>query len=96
MIPYYVHKNRIYPLPVVIRATGKIEVLKYEESQLLSLQKAVDGYIEVVPLPGDPGLVLIADEEGLFKKKPLNLLATEMVRSPIVGDVVLMERKQLD
>lgn len=60
------------------------------------LQKAVGGYIEVVP-SRFTGLVIICDEEGKLKGQGENLLATHLLKARshdyIVGDaVLLMER----
>lgn len=96
MKSYFKHKSRIYPFPVVIRATGRVDVLKVEGDQLSSLQKAVGGYIELVGVPADPDLVLVVDEEGRLKDKPVNMVASEIALQPLVGDMVMMERKQLD
>ena len=59
------------------------------------LQALVDGYIEVVhPVPfGGPifdDVVMIVDENGLNKNKPVNVLASALYNGydPIVGDVV--------
>ena len=72
-----------------------------ENTELKELQELVGGYIEVVPTwLGDDwareegvGLVMIVDEEGKLKGKPINSCATEMlannIRDVIVGDAVI-------
>ena len=47
-------------LPYPLRIDGELE----------SLQKLVDGYIEVVHLPG--GLVLVCNEEGMLRRLPVH------------------------
>lgn len=64
---------------------------------LKRLQTLVGGYIEVVrPVPfGGPVfdcVRMVVDEEGKFKDKPVNVLASALYNGydPIVGDVVLV------
>lgn len=64
---------------------------------LKRLQALVGGYIEVVhPVPfGGPVfdcVRMVVDEEGKFKDKPVNVLASALYNGydPIVGDVVLV------
>jgi hypothetical protein len=63
---------------------------------LKRLQTLVGGFIEVVhPVPfGGPifdDVVMIVDDEGKLKDKPVNVLASALYNGydPIVGDVVL-------
>ena len=42
------------------------------ENSLENMQAVVGGYIEVVTLSEDPKIVLVCDEEGRIKQKPLN------------------------
>jgi hypothetical protein len=42
------------------------------ENSLENMQSAVGGYIEAVTLSEDPKIVLVCDEEGRIKQKPLN------------------------
>ena len=58
---------------------------------LQDLQKAVGGWIEIVPgmyLP-EP-LRIICNDEGVLKRLPLNRAASLLYGSGIVGDVLLM------
>jgi len=63
---------------------------------LSELQGFVDGYIEVVPL-GD-GKILVCDEEGKMKGKPVNSVASAKTGGVhlIVGDALICDRSQLD
>ena len=64
-----------------------------------AMQKAVDGYIEYVPIPADLATItgftyLYCNEEGKLMGKPPNMIATMMAfgdtpHDIIVGDVVL-------
>lgn len=49
------------------------EKISLEEAQAL-----VDGYVELIHLDGDN--ILLCDEEGLLKNKPINTLATIQAR----------------
>lgn len=51
-------------------------------------QRAVGGYIETVSL--DDRHDLIANEEGLIQRLPMNLLASAIAKRPLVGDVVIV------
>lgn len=68
------------------------------EFLLTELQKAVDGYIEVVTLPIDPaGHVLIVNEEGRLKGLKPNPIASWLAmglgsEQILVGPVVLARR----
>ena len=57
------------------------EKISLEEAQAL-----VDGYVELVHLNDDN--ILLCDEEGLLKHKPINTLATIQARG-LAGKVVI-------
>ena len=65
-----------------------------EDFSLEELQKAVDGYIEIVRLMND--LILVVNDEGKFTK-PMNVIATFIAHTHkaiaandyIAGDVVV-------
>lgn len=69
----------------------------------LSLEKAREllkgAYIEVVRPKASPDVVFLCDEDGLAKRLPLNVLGCELYGSwknehPIVGDIIVMTRKE--
>lgn len=69
-------------------------------SYLADLQAAVGGYIEVV-WPRGYDLVLVVDEEGLLKGRPLNpmgcaLYGTLIHGHPIVGPVLVFDRRAFE
>jgi hypothetical protein len=65
-----------------------------KEFTLDEMQKAVGGYIELVYLPNNE--VLVVDEEGMIKEKLFNKKISEMIMKPIVGDVVLCQRSEIN
>jgi hypothetical protein len=54
-----------------------------------AMQRAVGGYIEALPIPLDPPLILWANEDGLALHLPINSWATMFVGDTIVGTVIL-------
>jgi hypothetical protein len=59
---------------------------------LHTLQNAVGGYIEGVYLRD--GRCMYVNEEGLLKRLPLNLWASELANQPIVGNAVLLTHEE--
>lgn len=62
------------------------------------MQGAVGGLIEPCRQKALPGVVMIVDEEGLLKEKPVNMIGSALYReiggtTPIVGDIILMPSK---
>lgn len=86
------------PLPVVLYADGSVLTLATagDYPTLEELQKAVGGYIEFVPVPAMKDIVMVADEEGLLKRKTLNRHASDIAMRPIVGDVVLLFEQEME
>ena len=58
-----------------------------EDNDLSTMQKIVGGLIEAIYLDG---IVIIVDEEGLCKGKPINKALTKIAGSPLVGDGFIM------
>lgn len=69
-------------IPVLPKKGGKFT--------LEEIQEMVGGYVERLRLPKNE--VLLVDEEGIPKGKPLNRVISEMVGQPIVGDAVVVPR----
>ena len=65
-----------------------------EQFTLEELQTAVGGYIELVYLPNNE--VLVVDEEGMIKEKLFNKKISEMIMTPIVGNVLLCNKSQIN
>ena len=85
-------------MATIIRADGTEEQLR--DMSLAALQGAVGGYIEIVPT--NDGRLVVLDEEGKLKGKPVNRRATELTRGVvadddlIVGDVVVAGTNEID
>lgn len=71
-----------------------------QDVSLESLKKAVGGWIQIVPT--NDGRLLILDEEGKLKDKPVNMKGTKLTRGIvddydlIVGDVVVANNDEID
>lgn len=59
------------------------------------LRKLVGGYIELIQLPNG-SKVMLADEDGNMKQLKPNKAASEYAGRAIVGDVVIIERRDLE
>jgi thymidylate kinase len=86
----------------IIKTDGSVEVVKNDdkEASLEFLQKAVDGYIEIVWL--DENTLMVVNEEGKLLNKPLNEIATQVFYEKtrrfndcIVGNAVVLDKKYL-
>ncbi len=78
----------------LIKADGTEEVVVFDG--LKDMQNLVGGLIEVVPTK-DADHILVVDEEGRLKNKPMNITATIYCKyGSIVGDVILMRSRDLD
>lgn len=60
--------------------------------KLDEMQKLVGGYIEPVRVPSDDRLMLVCNEEGLFKNLAPNPLASILAEAAIVGPALLAWR----
>lgn len=73
-------------MKAVLKEVGKKPQVIEIENTLQAMQKAVGGYIQVVSVGA--GVVMICDEEGKLKNKPLNFGTQNDV---IVGDVLFLQ-----
>lgn len=76
---------------VIIPPNEKAYAEKYDGA-LEQLQRVVGGYIETVRTQGNSDYILILDDEGKLKDKPVNKPATVLYGNPldvIVGTVIL-------
>ena len=93
-------KQRPKPL-LIIAVNGNrktIEPANGDHFRLKEMQDLVaeGGLIQVVYPPAYPGMIMICDEEGLFKSPAVfNYEATAIFGSPIVGDVIYCESKYM-
>lgn len=85
-------------MATVIKVDGSEEPLA--DCSLASLQKVVGGYIEIVET--NDGRLVVLDEEGKLKRKPVNAKATALTRGVVdvfdlvVGDVVIASHSEID
>ncbi|MCU7521946.1 MAG: DUF3846 domain-containing protein [Ignavibacteria bacterium] len=78
---------------MVVKVDLTTEIKMYDEPFYKTIGEDVDGWIEIVrPRDLPEGLVMVVDEEGLIKNKPVNLLGSLFYGhyAPIVGDIVLI------
>jgi hypothetical protein len=72
----------------IIKVDGTTQELNHRPT-LEEAQSIVGGYIGFVKLEHG---ILIVDEEGLLKNKPINMQASRLYgHSAIVGDVILLK-----
>ena len=66
--------------------------------KLEELRKIVGGHIEIAETKFD-GIIMVLDEEGKLKEKPINRMATHMYKygdqDPIVGNVLICNKNQI-
>ena len=77
---------------ILITADNDLRIINFKKPTLESLQKAVDGYIEIVKPQGlDEPYSLICNEEGMIKNLSINPTASYLYGSTIYGNVVLLQ-----
>jgi hypothetical protein len=83
-------------MATLLKADGSTRNIT-ERLTLATMQRVVGGYIELVTIGGTPDRrdMLVVDEEGLLKQKPINQAATALYRGTparhngvIVGDAI--------
>lgn len=80
--------------PMLIKADTTLEAIRPDNGTdftLSELHKYIGGYIEIVRV--DEKYVLVVDEEGRLKNKPINKFASKIANQVIVGDAVLCKSK---
>lgn len=87
-----------HEMPVILHANGSVSEFRPKEKgfTLEELQKAVGGYVEIVSVNPWADVIMLVDEEGPLKRKRCNELASEIIGQYIVGDVVIMERRDME
>ena len=89
-------------MATIIKITGEKENIEPADNRLFTLeelQKAVGGYIQVVSIPTGEhsGKFMVVDEEGLLKVNPiLNTEASKIAGQRIVGQVIIIDRDQIE
>lgn len=61
-----------------------------------TLQQHVGGYIQIHPTQLPEGKCVVVNEEGLLKQLPVNETVSRLLKSMVVGNCVIMNRKDLD
>lgn len=75
-------------MKVVIKRVGQFAQVKEIENSLESMQTVVGGYIEMLPMPCDPKMDLVFNEEGKFECKP-NIVFPE-IKDVLFGDILVV------
>lgn len=85
-------------MATIIKINGETENIEPENGKIFTLkelQYAVNGLIEIVYLNEDK--LMIVDEEGLLKTDAqLNVKASNIANQPIVGQVIIIDRDQIE
>lgn len=77
----------------LIRTDGSAEQILIGKGQKLTLEYARDliqGWIELVPIRGSR-LYMLVDEDGWLKERPFNEAASQLARTRIAGDVIVVD-----
>ena len=89
-------------MAIIININGETENIEPATNNVFTLQelqKAVNGYIQVVSIhEGEhAGKLIIVDEEGLLKEEPIvNKEASNIAGQLIIGQVILIDRDQIE
>ena len=89
-------------MAIIIKADGKTkhtEPINGKVFTLNELQTVVGGYIEIVPITTGEytGKLLVVDEEGKLKADAqLNIEASKISGQQIVGQVIVIDRDQIE
>ena len=77
------------PTPITLNpSNGKTFTLE-------ELQEAVGGYVEFVPC-AELGVVIVCDEEGWIKSKPVNEKASFVAMQMLAGDVLFCDQNEIE
>lgn len=88
-------------MATIIKINGQKEVIEPANGKTFSLeelQKAVNGYIQIVPINDGEyaGKSMVVDEDGKLKADAqLNIEASIIAGQRIVGQVLVIDRKQM-
>ncbi len=89
-------------MATLIKISGKKETIEPKNRNIFSLeelQKAVNGYIQIISInEGEyAGKLMVVDEEGLLKTNPqLNEVASEISGQGIVGQIIIVDKNQIE
>jgi len=85
-------------MATIIKVSGEKETVEPKDGKTFSLkelQKAVGGYIELLPL--DDGKLMVVDEEGKLKADAqINVEASRIANQQIIGQVIIIDKEQIE
>jgi len=80
-----------------IETDGSATEIQWKDFE--DIRKLIDGYVEIAYgkcLLHDEPVAILCDEDGLAKRLPLNVAVLGFTGKDIVGDVVIVDPKDLD
>ena len=89
-------------MSIIINTNGEIQDVEPANKKLFTLeelQKAVGGYIQILQITTGEhaGKLMIVDEEGKFKTDAqVNHEASKIANQIIVGQVIIIDRDQIE
>lgn len=89
-------------MAVIIKINGETENIEPANGKIFTLkelQQVAGGYIQIVSVTAGEhsGKFMIVDEEGLLKPNPiLNIEASKIAGQRIVGQVIIIDRDQIE
>lgn len=83
---------------LLMRVTGTTKRVTSSGRQwaLPEIQKLVGGYYEIMRIPGDTSRLLLVNEDGHPKALEPNQLASGLAGRLVVGDVLVVRRKDIN
>jgi Domain of unknown function (DUF3846) len=80
----------------LITASGAKSTIDIKGLDWQDITKAIGAeYFEMVRLPFTTDVMLV-DEEGILRNKPINSLASIIAKQPIVGDVIIATQDEIN
>lgn len=95
--PYKPEKIKSYIMGIKITTGNEITIVRPRNGKIFELeelQAVVGGYIEGVRLKD--GRTMYVNEEGVIRNLPINGAATFAAQQLIVGDVIIIERNEIE
>ena len=89
-------------MAIIIKTNGETENIEPSNGSVFTLeelQRIVKGYVELVPITNGEhsGRVMVVDEEGKLKADAqLNDEASRIAGQRIVGQVIIIDKEQID
>lgn len=89
-------------MAIIIKLNGEIEDVEPSNGKVFTLeelQQVVGGYVEIVPINAGEyaGMLMLVDEEGMLKEDAqVNIEASKIAGMQIVGQVIIIDRDQIE